>query len=289
MATISRRRGSGPFRAVLLLQAIAAGSAFAAADGPRLPDQPDGIARELRVGADVFRAALTDAMPEERRVLDVEAGFLAHQGVLVTAEVADPWFHGRAIDIGRDITSLEQIPEMVQEILSDMNLGLTTHQAEELKELREIRDAQRRVRAQQRELRAERREKRRALLRRENESASDTLRRQIDELDQQLAALQGEERALEADVRAARSEIGEGSTPPGDATAQARLDQAVAEAACNYGATFRSLPADQYLNLVVRQPGSSRYYVFRMGEVRRCQVGELTAEQLLAESFAYPP
>lgn len=254
----------------------------------RVPDANEEIRRELRIGADVLRAALAEALPESRRVLDVDAGFLADQGVLVLVDVASPWFrlNPRGVDRDSEITSLEQIPDMVQEILSDLNIGLSRHQTEELTELRDIRDRQRAVRAEQRALRADIRGKRRQLLD-ADESTAAALEAQIDALEKDLAAADEDERILNADAAAARERLMVPPQAEGTAQPAVDLDQAVAGSVCAYGATFKSLDGGQRLNVLVRQPRESRYYVFQMARVRACQAGEITAEELLAESFAY--
>jgi len=277
--------------ALVLLTVAAATSGAAPAAGSREPDGYRQIDRELRIGADVLRAALADALPESRQVLEVEAGYLADQGVLVIVEMASPWFRidGRRYDVDPRITSLEQIPAMVQEILGELELGLAPEQVEDLKELRAIRESQRGVRAEQRALRAQLREKRRALLRAGDTGAADALTHEIEALQAELAAVEEDERALEQDAVTVRDTLETPERRPnGDQNdAPANLDDAIAESVCAYGATFKTLSGEQRVNVLVRQAGASRYYVFRMAEVRKCQEGDVTPEALLAESFVY--
>lgn len=268
-------------RALLIALAWSALALAAPPPGDSSKSDEGELRRELRIGADVFRSALSENLADDRRVVEVEAGYLAGQGVLVLVELTRPWLLDPG-GVNPEIIHLEQIPEMVQEILSGMRLGLNPRQAEELEELREIRAAQREVRAQQRALRAQIREKRRALLRADNAAAAD-LRREIDELNRQLAAAEAEERELESEAATARDSIGAASARERRKTL-AELDGAVARTVCGYGATFRSPGADEHLNVVVRASGSSRYYVFRIADTRACHAGQLDAEALLQQA-----
>lgn len=264
-----------------LLIALAWSGIALAAEPPagESPSRNDGpLRRELRIGADVFRSALTEHLADDRRVVEVEAGYLAGQGVLVLVELTRPWLLGPD-GANPEIAHLEQIPEMVQDILSELRLGLNPRQAEDLQELREIRETQREIRAEQRELRAQIREKRRELLRADTAEA-EILRREIDELNRNLTAAEDEERTLEAEAATVRDSIGAAS---GRAHRKSLgdLDQAVARTVCAYGATFRSPAADEHLNVVVRSASPTRYYVFRIADTRACHAGDLNSETLL--------
>jgi hypothetical protein len=264
--------------------------AAATAASARTPEDYAKIRRELRIGADVLRAALANAIPQSQRVVNVEAGYLAGQGVLVIVDLANPWFRfdHRSIDIDPEITRLEHIPDMVHDILADLNLGLSRHQVEDLKELREIRDAQRGVRAEQRALRSKLRELRRQLQRTGNAAEVDRLHTHIATLEADLAAAEDEERTLDQDAVIVRDTLDPPSPSAGDgADAPASLDLAVAESVCSYGATFGSLSAGQHLNVLVRRAQVSRYYVFEMEQVRACRDGGLTPEGLLEAGFGY--
>lgn len=281
--------------ALAALPQSATGAATGAAAGAAeaTPSNPPGghttLRRELRIGADVMRAALTDLLPESRRVAEVEAGYLAGQGALVIVDLASPWFglDNRRLDTNAGIAGLEDIPDMVHDILRELNLGLSSRQVEELDELRDIRETTRSVRAEQRSLRAELRARRRALLQADGAQA-EALEREIDTLQASLAAAEEEERALERDAGSIRDTL-QRAEPEVSATGEmpSDLDLAVAEAVCSYGATFKSLARDAYLNVLVRRHEGSRYYVFRMAPVRDCQAAGLTAEALLEASPVY--
>lgn len=267
-------------RRILLITLACSSLTLAAAAPPDEPPRSDDqreLRRELRIGAEVFRSALAENLANDRRALQVEAGYLAGQGVLLLVELTRPWFLGPNVEVNPEIAHLEQIPEMVQDILAQLNIGLAPQQAEDFRELREIRSAQREVRGEQRELRAQIRETRRRL-RRADGAEANRLREQIDELNRDLAAAKAEEQTLEAEAARARASLGEASR---DDDRPARLDQAVARTVCAYGATFRSPADDEHLNVVVRSSGSSRYYTFRLADTRRCQAGALNAESLL--------
>ncbi len=275
--------------ALLLLPAATRGAQAPAAS--REPAGYPAMRRELRIGADVMRAALAENLPESLRVARVEAGYLVDQGVLVLVELTRPWLRlqdGR-VRIDPDTARLEDIPDMIHDILAELDLGLTRHQQEELEELRAIRESARAVRAEQRALRAELRERRRALLRVEDAETAATVGADIERLRAELEALNQEELELEREADALRREITDGTPAEEsqDGVEPATVDDAVARAVCGYGATFRSLPADQRLDLVVREAELTRYYVFRMDRVRACQEGNIDAQALLRQAYRY--
>ncbi len=275
--------------ALLLLPPVTSGAPAPAAS--RDPEGYPAMRRELRIGADVMRAALAESLPESLRVDRVEAGYLVEQGVLVLVELTRPWLRlqdGR-VRIDPETARLEDIPDMIHDILAELDLGLTPHQQEELEELRAIRESARAVRAEQRALRAELRERRRALLRVEDAETAAAVGADIERLRAELEALNQEELELEREADALRREMIEGlpAEEPEAGVEPTTVDDAVARAVCGYGATFRSVPADQRLDVVVREPEVTRYYVFRMDRVRACQAGDIDAQALLRQGYRY--
>lgn len=278
------------------LMSMAAAAGTAAAEATHVPEGYQQILGEMQIGADVLRAALAEAWPGARRVVDVEAGYLAGQGALVIVDVASPWFRrgGGELDLDPDITSLDQIPDMVQGILRQLDVGLSRQQAQELNELRQLRDSRREAQARQRAVRAELREKRRLLERSDDTQATRALRQQVDALEAELATAENDERSVARKVTAARDSLNRPPPAPADSRSEhsdgeidGEIDRVVTQAMCSYGSTFKSLQDDEQLNVLVRRDSGSRYYVFQMGRVRACQNGALTPEALLSESFSY--
>lgn len=262
--------------------------AGAAAAGDRALQGYDELSRQLRAGGDRFRAGLEDALPDGVRVVGVEAGYLAGQGVLVIVDLASPWYRldGGDIDLAPELSSLEQIPDMVHEILTEMNLGLSRGEVAELQALRRIGDEQRALRAEQRALRARLRELGRERLRAPPQQA-EALSRELDALESELAAAQARERALAAEAEAVRAAIDE---PPAGAPAavdRPALDAAVAGVVCRNGADFETGDPGGRINVVVRRGDSTRYYVFPLDRVQACADGAADPALLLEESLRY--
>jgi len=285
----------GRLRSIALLAVLlAASAATTATDTPGAAPVPDpALAGELERGRAALRRALDDALPQGLTVVEVETGYLTGQGVLVIADLARPWYrrHGGGLDIDAEITSLEQIPDMVHEILRELDLGLSRHQVDDLNTLRGLRDEQQTVRAERRALRAELRE-----LRRERMSAAaDGTAAEVAALDRQLTALEARleaaaerERALEREADRKRDKVAAApAAPPTPPPPPAALDQAVARVVCATDLDFTAAAAGEHLNVVMRQPDTSRYYVFGLERVRACQRGDIEAQALLAGSVRY--
>lgn len=292
MATRRQRLVSAGLWLLTVCSAGAPVSASGASDKPT-DTQPAGYAdmvRELRIGGDVLRSALADALPEDLRLVDVEAGYLADQGVLVIVDLARPWYRldGTELEVDPEVLDLEHMPQMVQDILAELDVGLSRRQVGELAELRDIRDAQRSVRAEQRDLRARLRELGRDRLRSEG-AAVVRLDTQIADLQARLAAAAAQQRRLEDDAGSVRRAFEAPLAGNGTQNAAADLDMAVAQTICGYGATFQSLEDGQRLNVVVRRGETSRYYVFAMAQVRGCREGAIDAAALVAASLRYGP
>ena len=124
------------------------------------------VVRELRIAEGVFRSAMTNSVPDRLRVTNVEAQFLARQGVLVSMKVFIPWidvdeFTRRSIDIGNEVESLRDIPELIREIFSELDLLSSPMDSGEYEYLRELRTQQRSLRREQGDVRSELRRMRR--------------------------------------------------------------------------------------------------------------------------------
>jgi hypothetical protein len=278
----------GRIRTLLLTALLWPGIGTAADPPVSTPAPAATITAELEQASEFLRTALDDALAPGLTVVDVETGYLAGQGVLVIADLARPWYRldGGAIDIDADITSLEQIPDLVHDVLRELDLGLSRHQVEDLQALRGLRDAQQAVRAERRALRGELRELRRQRMAAEAAGAT----AELAELDRQLMALEAQletaaerERSLEREAARQRGATTP-AQPPVAPPAPAKLDRAVSRAVCDNVIGFSAVAGDEHLNVVVRQADTSRYYVFALQRVRACQSGDIAAAELLAQS-----
>ena len=271
-----------------LLAVFALLPAGVAAAGDRAPQGYDDLGRQLRLSGNALRAALDDALPDGVRVVGVEAGYLAGQGVLVIVDLASPWYRldGRDTDLAPELSSLEQIPDMVHEILTEMNIGLSRGEVAELQALRGIRDEQRALRAEQRALRARLREFRRERLRAPPDRA-EALSREIDGLESEFAAAEARERALAADAETRRVDIDGLPARAPAALDRQTLDAAVARVVCGYGAGLELHDDAERLNVVVRRADATRYYVFPLDRVRSCAGDAAEPASLLEDSLRY--
>jgi len=255
-------------------------------------DNLDRLVREVDIAADVFRSSIRKRVSDRLRVSNVQGAYLARQGVLISMDVNTPWIRmdelaERSADIGREVDSFEQIPEMVHEILSELKIAVAPYEPEELAELRELRHEQRDLRSAQREIRAKLREQRRKLLRAQGAELAD-IAVTIEALEDELAAADAEYDALGGDIDAQYERLREARTAhSGRREDAAGLDEAVAATACNYGTTLKSLGSQQHLTVAINLIDVSRYYVFRMERVWDCQRGDIDAARLLKRSFVY--
>ena len=113
----------------VLLFALAAGATTGSA-GAAPPPHLDALQQEMAVAEDVFQAALGNAPGV--RVWDVEADYLAAQGVLLSMAVRKGWFgtsRARVVKIVQDTEIGVPIPDMVHEILADLDIPGLAHRA----------------------------------------------------------------------------------------------------------------------------------------------------------------
>lgn len=266
------------------------------------PPHLDALKREMRIVEDVFDAALGDVPGV--RVGAVEADYLAGQGVLLSLSLRTPWLgpagHGpmqgqRVVRIVRDRDMAVPVPDMVHEILADLELNLDVpmfaHRALDLSALREIRDEQRALRNQQRKVRQRIWGARLQMAEGERgEDAADT----VAALEAELQRLEDEDDALEARIDAEYEQLAstrEVEEVEVSATAEAApaadFDTALARAVCDYGATLKSLPRDEHLSVRVRERDGDTFHVFGFDDVIECQRGAVTPEELLGKGVSY--
>ena len=268
--------------AMLLAGAI---SAFA-----RPVAEMDMVLQELEIAREVFRSAMSHAVGSRLRVTGVDAEFLPQQGVLVSMSVVQPWidvdaFTEQSIDLSTEVETLHDVPELVYEIMTELNMAIAPYDPELLEELRDLREEQKVVRSAQRNLRSQLREARRSKNRADDDATE--LDEHIAELEIELDALVDDYETLNVDIDTLYTQLQERRSRPGEQNAEMNVDQAVAETACSYGDTFKSIGLQRYLNVTVRMKASTSYYAFKMENVHACRRGDITAEKLLERGWQY--
>ena len=249
----------------------------------------DPISRELKVARDVFRSAMKNSLPDRIRVSNVRAQFLARQGVLVSMDIAVPWFDvdgfaNRSVELSNDVESVHDLPELVNEILAELNVAMDQYPPEELTQLRALQAEQRGIRRTRSDLRGTLRSLRRAL---DGADDTDSLDLEIAEIESEIEALSDDHDQLDQEIDAENERISELSEESRLALSSVDIDEAVAETVCGYGATFKSLGSQQYLSIAVSRTDTVRYYVFLMEHVHDCRRGETTPARLLTRSYHY--
>ena len=255
------------------------------------------ITREARIVADVMKSALRNELSNGIRVTSVSAEYLAKQGVLISVRLNAPWLTinngDAAIAINGQI-NLEEIPSMVENILSDLQIDLSPYEPESLETLRELRAEQRDLRLEQRDIRAQLRTLRRELVRADESSERQKVQRQIENLERELVAVDTQYDALAKDIdiqykslRDYRDRVDTPESPNPPATQSIDIDALVARTVCDYGATLKSLGSEDYLTVALRRENSTRYFAFKMDYVDSCGRGDMRAERLQERAYTY--
>jgi hypothetical protein len=248
------------------------------------------VLQELEIAKDVFRSAMSHAIGTTLRVTGVDAEFLPQQGVLVSMSVVQPWvdvdqFTERSNDLSSSVETLHDVPELVYEIMTELNMAIAPYDPELLEELRELREEQKVVRSAQRALRSQLREARRAKSQAADDAAE--LDEHIAELEVELDALVDDYETLNGDIDTLYAQLQDRRSTPEQQKAVMNVDQAVAETACNYGDTFKSIGPQKYLNVTIRLKESTNYYAFKMEYVDACRRGDITPDRLLDRGWQY--
>jgi len=255
------------------------------------------ITREAKIVADVMKSALRSELKSGIRVTSVTAEYLAKQGVLVSVRLNAPWLTinngDTAIAINGQI-NLDEIPSMVENILSDLQIDLSPYEPESLETLRDLRTEQRDLRLEQRDIRAQLRTLRRELVRAESNDEQQKVQRQIDNLERELIAVDTQYDALAKDIdiqykslRDYRDRIDTPEAPNPPASQSADIDALVARIVCDYGATLKSLGSEDYLTVALRRENSTRYFAFKMDYVDSCGRGDMQFERLQERAYTY--
>ena len=240
------------------------------------------LRQEMYVAQEVIPTALANTA-QRVRVVDAEAIYLAGQGVLLDMDMARRPA-SRMGDV--EVTAIDQIPHVVQEIVANVALAIAPYEPEDLAELRELREEQREVRNQQRELR---RELRRLRAEHAREPETTGIPQGIREREAELEALDGEYQALERDIDKQYDQLRtlrQSDVAAEEPTAQ-DLTAAVGAVACDYGGTLKSLPDDEHLTFRLRRGRDSAFYVFRKEDLVACRRESIAAPELLSRASIY--
>ena len=266
------------------------------ADAREIADIQD-IKRETRIMSDVMRSALRDQLTRDVRVTSISAEYLARQGVHVAVTLNTPWLkiddRGEpTFDFHGDVTVVE-IPEMVSNILNDLQIHIPPYEPEALEDLKALREEQRELRRDSRDLRSTLRERRRELVRTDDEDDEEEIKRKIESLEKQLETVEVQYNELTSEIDATYEEL---KTPPAPPTHQNVRDDrpesvdiplVIAQTACDYGATLKSLKSDEFLNISVRRGKATEYFVFEMEHVRQCSRDNMRVDRLLDLAYTY--
>ena len=248
------------------------------------PNDLDQIKREIKIAEDVIEAALRAKLEDVFRVSDVEANYLANQGVLVNVTLTN-----RSVTHDIEITGLDQIPTVVQNILNKVQIEIEPYEPEELAELRELREEQRQIRNQQRNVRRDLRSMR-SQLSRANSDDTDEIEDEIARLADELANLEHDYAILETDIDHQYERVREARRMPEVEPASPEFTDvadAISRVACDYGATLRSLRNDENLSFIVNERRFDTVLVYRQRDIIDCQRETIQASQLRERAFVY--
>ena len=261
------------------------------------------IERDLAIVENVLEAALANAVDERYRLGDVEAAYLANQGVLVSLDIArnvdsryigwgtDGW-RWNWNDVRRGIAVAPAEPRL-DHLLDTLQISIAPFAPEDLAELRALRQEQRDLRNEQRQLRRRLRGLRSQAARAEGDHRIE-LEAEIAAEERELNALQEDYSALEADIDAEYERLRTQRNRPGTDTTEEEavdgdFDNRIVQAVCDYGTTLNALPDDAHLTVVARFDDHSkrRFYVFTMQDVTACQRKTLDIAALRERALIY--
>jgi hypothetical protein len=271
----------------LLLASVLAALPVAARD----VDKFEEVEREVAVAADVIGSALRETFGPRLRVGPVAADFLARQGVLMTVELG-PGSRMRngngGVQISTEIDSLAEIPLMVREIIEQLDIAIAPYAADELENLRELREEQRDLRDERREIHGRLRIQRRTAAQADS-SQRERIDREIAALEDALRVVDEAEATIDADIDEQYARFRASRAPRDEALVNAEeIQLGIARAACDFGPTLKSLGSEEYLTFKVRRASATLYHAFKMDFVRSCQRGDIDAARLLERAYTYP-
>lgn len=269
--------------------------------------------RELNIMSNIFAAT----MQEENRggrnfgpTPDPDALYLAGQGMVFTFNVNNPWFRGGVGTYWQDFG--ESMAQLAQELTNELSAAFPDAdfdfdfdydgaipvppappgvyvgpnpndflqaQREAIREMSEaMREKQRDIQELQRDLRELQRDLRDPD---ENVSRIETQMAEVEaEMEQELAALERQRAAYEQ----YRAEYEQLRVDQVESYGRELANRAVS-ALCDYGATLRSLPANEHVTLIFENFSEDRdqVYVFEYGDVASCT----SSDQLMASAVSY--
>ena len=127
------------------------------------------LQRKVAVAEEAISSSMRRTLRDTLRVSNVESGYLARRGVLIFMDVSASWVSVKRrnsdLQISADLDSLADIPEMVQDIIEQLDITIAPYAPEELEALGELRNEQRELRDQRRDIYADLRHDRRAMVR----------------------------------------------------------------------------------------------------------------------------
>ena len=279
-------------RTNLMMPALLSGVLLASAGAlAKTPKNIDAIQREARIVADVMKSALRSELRDDLRVTGVTAEYLVRQGVLISVKMNTPWLaftEGQpSIEINQQVY---QIPTMVENILSDLQIDISPYEPEALEGLRALRSEQRELRLEQREIRGKLRENRRELVRANNDEKRQDVELEIVDLERELEAVDAQYDALAQDIDTQYQELRDyrgGPSTPHKSAIPADFNALVSRTACDYGGTLKALSSEDYLTIALRRDETTQYYAFKMDHIYSCGRGDMAAERLLELSYQY--
>ena len=263
----------------------------------KVPENLEDIQREVRIVADVITSALREELRskqnEQARITTVEAEYLAQQGAVISLTISTPWLtvnkDGETSIRINGALNVPEIPAFVENILQDLEIDIAPYEPEALEDLRELRTDQRKLRLEQRKVRSMLRTQRRALVRTKDSDARDDIEQEIKQLEEELGEVDAEYENLAAAIDAQYEKLRDyrGTTPPQTPPKVADIDKIVTATACDYGATLKSLPNNEYLTIILRRKESSQYFSFKMDDINDCSQRKIGLDTILERAYRY--
>ena len=152
-----------------------------------------------------------------------------------------------------------------------------------------MREEQRQIRSEQRRIRSELRSTRRERVRSESNALREQLGSKIASLEENLAHVDEKYDTLAVEIESQYDDLRDdrdGFTKT-NAPEAPDLDKLIAQTACDYGATLKSLPDSNFLTIMLQRGDGSQVYSFRMDDVRRCSDRDISIDKLLSNSYQY--
>ena len=158
---------------------------------------------------------------------------------------------------------------------------LPPYEPESLEELRDLRDEQRELRLDQRKIRSNLRKTRRSLVRADEDDEREELSKEIVSMEAELAEVSTQYDTLSIEIDQQYQQLRDyrdGYTSP-QPPESPDLDTLIAQTACDYGATLKSLRNDEYLTIALRRGEANEYYAFLMEHVKSCSNQNMKVEK----------